>query len=176
MMRNTPAYPQHPYRPNFSINATAALPPQPAARSGIQVFQPAVIAARAREALHRGAHRGATTAPRTNGMIQPHQTHVQLPPHPFGLGSTLSDVNSRTTGPTRNYNQRNHLSRHYMAPSTVSAHCSRSSTGGGVELRDNASGGSSSTLRQSANSGRRKRVLSVSSDDSVEEVRRSYAY
>lgn len=113
---------------------------------------------------------GTTNHPsQPHGMFRPPSESVRLPPHPFQLGNTLNEVNSRTAPLSRTYNQRNH-----HVHRAVSSTSSRSSATGGVEVQGSSSG-SSSTLRVSS-SVRRKRLLSISSDDSVEEARRSYDY
>ena len=118
---------------------------------------------------------GTTNHPsQPHGIFRPPPESIRLPPHPFQLGNTLDEVNGRTTPLSRTYNQRHHHVRSNPVQRAVSATSSRSSATGGVEVQGSSSG-SSSTLR-ATNSGRRKRLLSISSDDSVEEARQSYGY
>lgn len=95
------------------------------------------------------------------------------PPHPFQLGSTLDNVNRRAANANRNYNQRNQQIRSNQGARNVSGTSSQSSNGGGVNVNSSGSSGSSTTIGH-ATSGRRKRVLSISSDASAEDGRRVY--
>ena len=118
---------------------------------------------------------GTTNYPsQPHGMFRAPSDSVRLPTHPFQLGNTLNRVNNRTAPLSRSYNQRNHHVRSNPVHRAVSATSSRNSANGGVELQGSSSG-SSSTLRATS-SGRRKRLLSITSDDSVEEARRNYHY
>ena len=108
-------------------------------------------------------------APYSNHSYPPNaaRTDNTLRAHPFQLANTLANVNSTC-------NQRNQQSRSDPARRTVSAESSRS---GGVQLGCYGSSGSSMTVRpDTATGGRRKRNLSISSDGSVEEVRRIHGY
>lgn len=86
---------------------------------------------------------------------------MSAPSHPFHLSDTLANIN---------YNQRNQQARSNPNQRNVSTGSSRSSNGGGVQVNSYGSSGSSGSSRTigQATSSRRKRALSISSDDSVE--------
>ena len=95
------------------------------------------------------------------------------PSHPFQLGSTLDNVNRRAANTNRNYNQRNQQVRSNQGVRHTSGPSSPGSTGGGVNVNSSGSSGSRTTIGH-ARSGRRKRVLSISSDASAEDGRPMY--
>ena len=107
---------------------------------------------------------------------RPRSERTALPDHPFQLGYTLNNLNRPSAAMRRSYNEITHHIRSNPVHRAVAASSSRSGTGGGVSVRDPNSSGSSSTLRAASSSGRRKRNLSISSDGSVEEVGRRYAF
>lgn len=162
------------YRPHFSVREPYSM--QSTARGRHQPPQ---------ASLSTHLANGNTGPSRQFGMFHPQpenmarpshrpQTrNMTLPAHPFQLSNTLNTLNSRTTPSTRNYNQRNHHLRNDQR--AVSATSSHSSATGGVNVRETDSNASGSTIR-AASSSRRKRNLSISSNDSVEELRRTYAY
>ncbi|KAK3712591.1 E3 ubiquitin ligase [Vermiconidia calcicola] len=92
---------------------------------------------------------------------RPFSSQNSLQPHPFQLENTLANVNSA-------YNRRNQQLRSNQGHSTHSAASSRSSLNGGVDVDSSGSSGSSNTVRPSSSGGRRKRHLSISSDESME--------
>lgn len=109
------------------------------------------------------AHRDALRAPPppSSGLFRPPQLDGRLPMHPFQLENTLSDVNR---GTDTSYNRRNQEARFNPARRNMSGTSSRSSTGGGVTVSSGSSG--SSTIGPAT--GRRKRLLSISSDGTAE--------
>ena len=112
-------------------------------------------------------------------IYAPHsQNNRDLPDHPFQLGNTLNDVHYRATNPRRTYNQRTHYNRSNPTLRNVSGASSQSSAnGGGVNVRSSGSSGNSTVGPSTAS--RRKRLLSISSDDSVNAQyrgRRHYDY
>ena len=121
--------------------------------------------------------RRATQAPQTaynRGLFQGYLGNNRAPPppyqvpqsmnhlpavHPFRRDETLANIS---------YNQRNHDVRANPSHRNVSGGSSQSSTGGGgVGVQPSSSSGSSTTIGP-ATAARRKRALSISSDESAQ--------
>ena len=123
-----------------------------------------------RDAANR--HLPAQASRQSFGMFGRLRTDEPLPDHPFQLENTLNHIqhhingrsgNATSTNSNRNFNQRTQLLRSNARHRTASGESSQSSNSGGVHLH---SDGSSSTVGPGP-SGRRKRLLSISSDGSL---------
>ena len=112
------------------------------------------------------SHQFNNSPPRSLGIRGPQQIDAPTASHPFQLANTLSNIN---------YNQRTRQVRSNPNQRHVSATSSQSSTGGGVDVHSSSSSGSSRTIGP-ATAARRKRVLSISSDDSFVEARGVFEY